>query len=202
MDEHHATGTALICILTYLLEFFLVCFIVCCIYWGYSDFMYLFMFFNCSFFNVFMLYEYHVSLVYCCCFILCMCVHIYVYTFIHYLFMYLVLFLFIVYFWLSFVWLLSCVFCYFDCFLFILYEYVCIHRYVFCFAFTYLHVFCFVWIDQSWCKYAYMSTCSGFWNRYGWNRSGSRWWLRTHIWEGEVLTEVNMFSMNMVCVYS
>ena len=98
--------------MTYLLEFFLVCLIVCCIYWGYSDFMYLFVFFNCSFFNVFMLYGYHVSLVYCCCFILCMCMHVYVYTFIHYLFMYFVLFLFIVYFWLSFVWLLSCVFCY------------------------------------------------------------------------------------------
>ena len=35
----------------------------------------------------------------------------------------------------------------------------------FCFAFTCWHVFCFVWIDQSWCKCAHMSTCSCLWNR-------------------------------------
>ena len=131
------------------------------------------------------------------------CVYIYMYThlFSTYLFMYFVLFLLIVYFWLSFVWLLSRVFHYLYCFIFIVYEYVCRHTYVFGFAFTCLQVFFFVWIDPSWCKFAHMSTCSGFWNRYGWNRSGSRWCLSTHIWERKVHTGVNLFCMNMVCVY-
>ena len=162
-------------------------------------------------FTLFILYvimfnKYHFSFIYRCCFISCMCVHVYVYTFIDYFFMYFVLSLFIVYFLLSLVWFLSCVFVDFRCLIFILYEHVCRHKHVFCFAFTCqcLHVFCFVCIHHSWCKYAHMITCSGFWNslRYGWNWSGSRWCLRTHILEGEVHTEMNVFLISMVCVYS
>jgi len=42
----------------------------------------------------------------------------------------------------------DCAFYYFYCFVYILYECVCRHKYVFCFAFTCLHVFCFFWLNS------------------------------------------------------
>jgi len=164
--------------------------------------MYLFMLFTLFRFFLFMFNKYHFNFVYYCCFILCMCIDIYVYIFIYDSFIYFVLLLFIVHFWLSIVWLLKliCVFYYFDCLMYILYEYLCMHKYVFCFALTCVYVYSILSGLTS--LRVNMSTCSGFWNRYGWNRSGSRICLRTHIWEGEVHTGVNIFSINMVCVYS
>jgi len=54
-----------------------------------------------------------------------------------------------------------------------------------------------MWIEQSWCKHSHVSTFSGGWSGYGYRHG-----RRTHIREGYVHTELNIFDTNMVRVYS
>ena len=179
MDEHHTPET-------------LIKFVFWLIWWNFSwyislfiVYIYIYIYFgiviisciylwyvHCSDF-IYYVNKYHFSFAYFCCFISCMCIHIYVYTYIDYSFLYIVLFHLI----FSFVimnfflkWLL-CVFYYFDCFMYIWMNiYVGINMYLVSLLLVYMHSVYLDW--QSLYKHAHMSTCSGGWNRYRWNRSG------------------------------
>ena len=72
--------------------------------------------------------------------------------------------------------------------------YVGIHLYYVSHSFVYLFL---IFVEQSWCKHTHMSTCLVGWNRYRWRRG-----RRTHIWEGEVHAELNIFIWRWyVCIH-
>ena len=126
MDEHHAPGTVIKFVFwliywnfswyTSLFIVYIGILITSCIYWCYlrcSDFIYLCL---TSIILVLLIFVF---------FIFCVCIHIYVYTLTYYLFMYFCQF---------FLKLLLCVFYHCYCFMYMLCEYVCRHKCVFCFA--------------------------------------------------------------------
>ena len=124
----------------------MIYFIVHCIHWNYYYFMYVSILFALFRFCLFMFKKCHSSFAYFLLFHLCMCLHIYVYTlcvlhlciWIHFV---LCLFLFAYFYLLIFCLIIvMCIFLRFSCCMYILYEYVLRHKYVFCFAFTCLNL--------------------------------------------------------------
>jgi len=157
-------------------------------------------------FDLFMFNKYHFSFVYCCCFNLWMCIHIYVYTFIYYSFLYCGLFLFVVYFWLS---LFDYCYVYFIIFIilctFYINMYVGINVYFVSHSLVDMYSVLFGLTSLSVNMHTWLGARVQV---FGIDTDGidpdpiaRRCW-RTHIWEGEVHTEVNiLFYGHGMCVF-
>ena len=69
--------------------------------------------------------------------------------------------------------------------------YVCRPEYIFCLAFICLFVFLSFWLNSLGVNlniHTHISTCVGGWNTFGW-----RFGCRSHVWEGEVHTRLDIF---------